>query len=266
MITSLHNPLVKELAALHTKKAREESSLFLVEGLQLVGFGVAAGWELAHLLIKADYQAGHKAEAVLADAVNSAAVVHEVAPEVMGKLSQKDNPPSVLGVFKQRLQALKKTTLTAPQTWLLLEEPRDPGNLGTCIRSADALGAAGVLILTPATDLWAPETVRATMGSIFHLPLIRTTRGDFLAWLAAQSNAQLAGLHLQGETPIQHAAALPRPLILAMGTEQSGLSPDLTAACSHRLKIPMAGQAESLNLAQATTLALWEALRPVVIQ
>lgn len=261
MITSLHNPLVKELAALHSKKGREETSLFLVEGLQLVGFGVAAGWELQHLLIKGDYQAGNKAEAVLADAVNSAAAVHEVAPEVMGKLSQKDNPPSIMGVFKQRLQALKKTALQLNETWLLLEEPRDPGNLGTCIRSADALGAAGVFILTPATDLWAPETVRATMGSIFHLPIVRTTRADFLAWLTTQQG-QLAGLHLQGETAIQQAAALPRPLIVAMGTEQSGLSPELTAACTQRLKIPMAGKAESLNLAQATTLALWEALRP----
>jgi TrmH family RNA methyltransferase len=260
MISSLQNPLIKELAALHTKKAREESSLFLVEGLQLVGFGVAAGWELTQLLIKDGYQAGNKSEAVLADAVNSAGAVLEVSAEVMGKLSAKDNPPSVLGVFKQRLQALKKTTLQPTETWLLLEEPRDPGNLGTCLRSADALGAAGCIILTPATDLWAPETIRATMGSIFHLPVVRTTRDDFLAWLPSQ-NAQLMGLHLQGEIPIQQAASLPRPLVVAMGTEQSGLTPELTSACTHLVKIGMRGKAESLNLAQATTLALWEALR-----
>lgn len=260
MITSLHNPLVKELASLHTKKGREETGLFLVEGLQLVGFGVAAGWELHHLLIKGDYQAGNRSESVLADAMNTANAVHELAPEVMGKLSQKDNPPSIMGVFKQRLQALKKTILQPTAVWLLLEEPRDPGNVGTCLRSADALGAAGVIILTPATDLWAPETIRATMGSIFHLPLVRTSLADILAWLPTQ-NATVAGLHLQGTAPIQQAASLPRPLILAMGTEQSGLSPDLTAACTHLLTIGMRGKAESLNLAQATTLALWEALR-----
>jgi TrmH family RNA methyltransferase len=260
MITSLHNPLVKELASLHTKKGREDTGLFLVEGLQLVGFGVAAGWELVHLLIKDGYQAGNKSEAVLADAVNSAGAVQEVSSDVMGKLSAKDNPPSVMGVFKQRLQALKKTTLKPNDVWLLLEEPRDPGNLGTCLRSADALGAAGCIILTPATDVWAPDTIRATMGSIFHLPIVRTTREDFLGWLP-QQNASVAGLHLKGETPIQQAAVLSRPLILAMGTEQSGLTPELSTACTHLLKIGMRGKAESLNLAQATTLALWEALR-----
>ncbi len=260
MITSLQNPLIKELAALHTKKGREESSLFLVEGLQLVGFGVAANWELVHLLIKEGYAAGNKSEAILADAVNTAASVQDVSAEVMGKLSLKDNPPSIMGVFKQRLQALKKTTLGQNETWLLLEEPRDPGNLGTCLRSADALGAAGVIILTPATDVWAPETVRATMGSIFHLPIVRTTREDFLHWLPAQ-NAQLMGLHLQGTVPIEAASSLPRPLVVAMGTEQSGLSAELTAACTQLVKIGMRGKAESLNLAQATTLALWEALR-----
>ncbi len=260
MLSSPHNPFIKELAALHTKKVRESTSLFIAEGLQLVGFGVDAGFELAHLLVKADYESGERSAAVLANCANSAGQQHEVHPLLMAKLSGKDNPPSVIGIFKQRLHALKNIKPVANEVWLVLEEPRDPGNLGTCIRSADALGAAGVIMLTPATDCWAPECVRATMGSIFHLPLVRTTRADFLSWLPAGIN--LAGLHLQGSASITSARALTRPLLLAMGTEQSGLTPELSTACTHLLTIPMLGKAESLNLAQATTLALWEALRP----
>lgn len=260
MLSSPHNPLIKELAALHTKKVREATGLFLAEGLQLVGYGVEAGFELVHLMIKADYAAGQRSADVLASATNAAQNVHEVAPILMAKLSGKDNPPSVMGVFKQRLQALKNVKLGTNTTWLVLEEPRDPGNVGTCIRSADALGANGVIMLTPATDVWAPECVRATMGSVFNIPLVRTTRADFLAWLP--QGATVAGLHLAGTQSIAGTRTLPRPLLLVMGTEQSGLSPELTAACTHLLKIPMAGKAESFNLAQATTLALWEALRP----
>ena len=262
LITSLANPTIKAISALHTKKGREESGHFLVEGLQLVGFGVDAGWHLETLLVKEGYEAGNRSEAVMTEAAAAAAQMLEVSAEVMGKLSQKDNPPSVMGVFKQKLQALKKTALQPTAVWLVLEEPRDPGNVGTCIRSSDALGAAGVIILTPATDLWAPECVRATMGSIFHLPLVRTTREDFVAWYSANGTPTLAGLHLKGDNTITSLTALPRPMLLAMGTEQSGLSPELTEACSHLVKIPMIGKAESLNLSQASTLALWEALRP----
>jgi len=260
MLSSPHNPLIKELSALHTKKVREATGLFLAEGLQLVGYGVEAGFELVHMMVKADYEAGQRSADVLAAATNAAQNVHEVAPILMAKLSGKDNPPSIMGVFKQRLMALKNVKLTASSTWLVLEEPRDPGNVGTCIRSADALGAQGVMMLIPATDVWAPECVRATMGSVFNLPLVRTTRADFLSWLP--QGTAMAGLHLKAEHSITTAHTLPRPLLLVMGTEQSGLSPELSEACTHLLKIPMAGKAESFNLAQATTLALWEALRP----
>ncbi len=264
-ITSLTNPRVKDIAALATKKQREETGLFLVEGLQLVGFGVAAGWPLETLIVRADWESGARSEAVMNDARNVANHVLDVDAAVMHKLSNKDNPPTVMGVFGQRPQALKKVKLEASSVWLILEEPRDPGNVGTIIRTADALGASGVIIIPPATDIWAPECVRATMGSIFHVPLVKASRTDVLEWVEAQHTFHpqltLAGLHLEGETDIRTVATYAGPTLLAFGTEQTGLSAELTAACTQLLKIPMAGKAESLNLAQAAGLTLYETLR-----
>jgi TrmH family RNA methyltransferase len=264
-ITSLTNPRVKDIAALATKKQREETGLFLVEGLQLVGFGVAAGWPLETLIVRADWESGARSEVLMNDARNVASFVLDVDAAVMHKLSNKDNPPTVMGVFGQRPQALKKVKLEATSVWLVLEEPRDPGNVGTIIRSADALGASGVIIIPPATDVWAPECVRATMGSIFHVPVVKASRNDVLEWVEAQRMLHpqliLAGLHLAGSSGIQALANVAGPRVLAFGTEQTGLSPELTAACTQLVKIPMVGKAESLNLAQAATITLYEVRR-----
>lgn len=251
-ITSAANPRIKSIAALGMKKARAESGLFVVEGLQLVGFGVEAGWELDTLVIRKD-----EAHAVLDKAAQAAGSVLEVNEAVMAKVSRKDNPQGVVGVFRQRVTGLPDGGITG--VWVVLEEVRDPGNLGTILRTVDAVGAQGVILLGHCTDVWAPECVRATMGSIFHVPVTMAGVEEFLAWRKGVGGV-MVGTHLKGAVDYREAPQ-ERPLLLCMGTEQSGLSDRLAAACDARVKIAMRGRAESLNLAMATGVMLYEVLR-----
>jgi len=252
-ITSAANPRIKSIAALALKKHRAESKLFSVEGQQLVGFGVEAGWPL-HTLVLADNTKATAHINTLQAAAHSTLVVPQ---HVMEKLTTKGNPQGVLGVFQQQPQQLP----AKPQgVWVVLESVRDPGNLGTIIRTADAAGASGVILAGTCTDVWAPEAVRATMGSIFHLPVVPTSVEALLGW-KKQTGITLVGTHLKATQNFRQPLTQ-RPLALCMGTEQSGLSEALTAACDATVKIPMAGKAESLNLAIATGVMLYRLLHP----
>lgn len=266
-VTSVSNARVKGIAALAMKKERAASGLFVVEGLQLVGFGMEAGWELDTLVVNRNEEQGTRNEGLFERLYAAAGSVLEVNDTVMEKLSRKDNPQGVLGVFRQHTLALKR--LSVDGLWVVLEQVRDPGNLGTVIRTADAVGAQGVMLLGDCTDVWAPECVRATMGSIFHVPLVKTGVKDFLAWVGSEERssevarkALLVGTHLQGAVDYREVS-VQRPLMLCMGTEQSGLTKAMAEACDVKVKIPMRGRAESLNLAMATGIMLYELTRGV---
>lgn len=258
-ITSMTNPRVKGIMALGMKKARVESGLFVVEGLQLVGFGVDAGWELETLVFRDGENDAHKA--VLNRALQATKYALAVNGHILEKLTRKDNPQGVIGVFKQRMLALENVVL-AKDVWVVLEQVRDPGNLGTIIRTVDAVGAKGVIIVGNSTDVWSPETLRATMGSIFHVPVVTCGTDAFLAWQKAQ-DAVMVGTHLKGDVDYREVVGKrgDKALLLAMGTEQSGLSDEMTAACDVLTKIAMRGGAESLNLAIATGVMLYEVFR-----
>lgn len=264
-VTSLNNPQVKRLAALAGKRERAETGLFMVEGLQLVGFGVEAGWVLDTLIVRGgDMEL--VTHPVTQQAQQAAHHVMMVTGAVMEKLSRKENPQGVMGVFCQQLVALEDVEpQTANDLWVVLEEVRDPGNLGTIVRTVDAVGATGVMLLGTCTDLWAPECVRATMGSVFHVPVVKASVADFIAW-KAQTPGVLLGTHLKGAMDYRQAPkpAAGEPLFLAMGTEQSGLTDALAEACDARMKIAMAGGAESLNLGIATAVMLYELRRELL--
>ena len=168
-----------------------------------------------------------------------------------------DNPQTVLGVFKQRwAKPPEPPAIAADATWLALEEIRDPGNLGTIIRTADAVGAAGIVLVGTCCDAWSRECVRATMGSIFAVPLARATHEEFAAIMAAWPG-DTVGTHLAGRDDFRKVAYR-APSLLVMGGEGPGLSDAAATACSRLVKIPMAGRLDSLNLAVATGLALYQ--------
>jgi TrmH family RNA methyltransferase len=258
-ITSLANPIVKDIRGLALSKNRKASSLFVAEGLKLVADAVEAGWTIRTLV-----HAGNVANQPLVQRLSATAharggSVIAVSDAVLAKISRRDNPQTVLGVFEQRLTPAAAIRPKDGNVWVALEAVRDPGNLGTIVRTADAAGAAGVILVGDTVDPFSVEAVRATMGSIFAVPLARATKAEFAA-LARGWRGAVVGTHLAG-TQDYRRAKYARPTLLVMGGEQAGLTPDVAALCTTLVKIPMAGKADSLNLAVATAVMLFEIRR-----
>lgn len=258
-ITSLANPIVKDIRALALPKNRKASGQFLAEGLKLVGEAIEAGWTARTLIYAANVAAQPLVQKLSATVHARGGSVLTVSEAILAKISRRENPQTVLGVFEQRLMPASGIRPTGDQVWVALEGIRDPGNLGTIVRTADAVGAAGVILIGDTVDPFSTEAVRATMGSIFAVPLARVSREDFTK-LAAAWPGTIVGTHLAGSVDYRKADYR-GPVMLLMGTEQSGLSAEAAAAATTLVKIPMAGKADSLNLAIATAVMLFEIRR-----
>lgn len=257
-VTSLANPVVKDLRALHLKKERAESGLFLAEGLKLVTDALEEGWPIRTLVHASRVKDQPLVARAVKDAKARGALVLEVSDEVLTKICRRDNPQMVVAAFEQRLGRLDD--LVAPTgVWVALEGIKDPGNLGTIVRTVDSVGASGVVLIGDVTDPFALEAVRATMGSLFHVPLLAASLEDFAAW-KARTAVPVYGTHLAGAVDYR-SVDWPETCVLMMGNEQSGLSDAHVAACDGIVKIPMAGRADSLNLAVATAVMLYEIRR-----
>ncbi|MBA3042624.1 MAG: RNA methyltransferase [Alphaproteobacteria bacterium] len=259
-ITSLANPIIKDIKALSLKKARDETKTFMAEGLKLVIDALELGWTIRTLVYSKAAKGKPMVEKVAARTIASGGLVLEVSEKVMSAITRRDNPQMVAGVFEQRWMALKDVRPSASETWVALDRVRDPGNLGTIIRTADAAGASGVILVGDCTDPFSLETVRATMGSLFAVPLVKTTPADFLRW-KKDSGARLVATHLAGAVDYRTIDYRSRPVVLMMGNEQSGLPDDLAGAADALARIPQVGRADSLNLAVATGVMLFEVRR-----
>ncbi|MDO1558752.1 RNA methyltransferase [Brevundimonas sp. 2R-24] len=255
IIESLTNPTVKAVRALHMKKSREETGRFLSEGLKFVGEALDLGFSPRILMVGRDARPHPLLERAMAETRNAGGEVIRVTHDILAKVSRKENPQAVVAVFEQRfadLEALKPET--AP-CWVALEDVRDPGNLGAIIRTADAAGCGAVILVGDCTDPFSVEAVRATMGSVFAVPLVRCTREAFLAWLQTWPGISV-GARLDGAVHYRQAA-YQAPTLVVMGNEAQGLSPEAAAACELGVKIPMRGRADSLNLAVATGIMIY---------
>ena len=258
-ITSLTNPLVKLARGLHLRKDREQTGLFLAEGLKIVTEAVDLGHIPRFLLHGPD--AGHPVLGRVVRATLAAGgEVLEVSREVLEKIARRDNPQAVLGVFRQLHHGIETLDPHVAQCWVALQAVRDPGNLGTIVRTADAAGCGGVILVGDCCDPFSVEAVRATMGSIFATPVYRLEVDAFLAWRAAWPGAVVATL-LSAEVDYR-AAAYRAPNLILMGNEQAGLPPEIAAACDVAVKIPMRGRADSLNLSVATGVMIYAATAP----
>lgn len=258
-ITSAANPRIKAMRKLYSKKYRNADHVFLVEGVRAIQEGCEAGQTLLTLAFDVSARANDDAlNALLVDASTQKGVtLLPTEAHVLGQLSGRDNPHHAIAVFRQTWKPLETLRVTPKSLWIALDTPRDPGNLGTVIRTCDAAGADGVILLNESCDPFAPETLRATTGALFNIALVKSDTDSFLAW-ASQHDVSLIG------TTLEHAcdyreANFDRASIMLMGTEQSGLSAPLLAACDQRVKIPMRGKTNSLNLAVASGVMLYEA-------
>ena len=258
-ITSLANPIVKEIRGLALSKNRRASGLFVAEGLKLVADALDGAWRIRHLVHAARVANEALVTRLGAISVARGANVISVSEAVLAKIARRENPQTVIGVFEQKLTPPSDIRPGANDVYVALEAVRDPGNLGTIIRTADAVGANGVILVGDTVDPFSVEAVRATMGSIFHMPLTRATPAEFEA-LRARWPGTVVGTHLNATTDYR-GAEYRGPVLLVMGGEQAGLTPVMAAACGMLVKIPMAGRADSLNLAVATGVMLFEIMR-----
>lgn len=258
-VTSLTNPTVKEIRALSQRKHRQATGLFVAEGLKLVTDAVEVGWPV-RIFVHAEKLSANEMVAKTAAVVHArGGLVLQVSEKVLEKITRRDNPQMVIGVFEQKLLPIDKIDPDAGSVWIALEGIKDPGNLGTIVRTADSVGASGVILVGDTVDPFGTEAVRATMGSIFHVPLARCSVEAFKAWRKAWPGT-VVGTHLSGATDYREAA-YDGPVLLLMGNEQSGLPEDIAALCDQLVKIPMAGKADSLNLAVSTAVMLYEVRR-----
>ncbi len=255
-ITSLQNDRIKAIRALEMRKVRRETGLFVAEGVSILASARDLGFAPETLVYQAGSAGSGIARQLVAWALREQAECLEVSEPVLAKLAAKDNPQNMLAVFRQRFAEPPEPARVAPDAvWLALEEVRDPGNLGTIVRTADAVGAAGIILVGTCCDPYARESIRATMGSIFAVPLVRMTIEAFAA-LATAWPGDVVGTHLAGTEDFR-TAAIRAPALLVMGSEGPGLSAAATAACTKLVRIPMAGRLDSLNLAIATALVLY---------
>jgi TrmH family RNA methyltransferase len=259
-VTSLANPLVKDIKALAQKKFRDQQNAFMAEGLKLVIDALDLGWQIRTLVFAKAGRGNAAVEKVAARTVAAGGMVLEVSEKVLVAITRRDNPQMVVGVFSQKFLALKDVRADNGDVWVALDRVRDPGNLGTVIRTIDAVGAKGVILVGDTTDPFSVETVRASMGSIFAVPVARATTEAFLAWRGGFSGL-VAGTHLKGAVDYRSVDFSRGPVLLMMGNEQQGLPESLAASCDRLLRIPQAGRADSLNLAVATGIMLFEIRR-----
>jgi TrmH family RNA methyltransferase len=257
VITSLQNERIKAIRALDMRKERKATGLFVAEGQSILVTARDQGWQPVTLLGLSEALHSGIARGLVAWAEAAGADVLEVSEAVLGKIAAKDNPQSLIAVFEQRLAAPPKPAeVASADVWLVLEEIRDPGNLGTILRTVDAIGAKGVVMVGQSCDPWSRECVRATMGSIFAVPIVRMEHAAFLDWLR-RWKGDIVATHLDASEDFR-AAGYRGPVLLMMGSEGPGISDELAAVATRRVKIPMAGKLDSLNLAVATALVLYQ--------
>lgn len=249
LITSFSNPHVKALTALHQRKTRRETGLFLVEGARHVADGVASGWAIHTLIydpktVDARYEAKHLMPA---------------SPEILAKISKKDNPQNVIAAFYQR--AYTADDLDEQGVWIALEGVRDPGNLGTILRTVHAGGGRGVVLVGECCDIYSTEVMRASMGSLFAVPVIKMSQDDFVT-RTAQWKGSVVGTAMEPRAVDFRQMNYKLPCMVVMGTEQSGLSDIMLKAMPELVKLPMREGVDSLNLSVATGVMLYAVLHP----
>ncbi|HZG76229.1 MAG TPA: RNA methyltransferase [Paenibacillus sp.] len=260
-IRSLQNPQVKAWAALLGKKGRDEAGTFLVEGAHLVAEALRSDFRVSEVLYVPGSPAAAEVEAAIGGRASDWMPVSE---QVMEKVTDARTPQGVAAVVEQRNVALDELFAGNGRKLGLgpivaLDAVQDPGNLGTILRSADAAGARAALLGVGTVDVYNPKTIRATMGSLFRVPFVACDLSEALA-RAKAAGVRVVGTSLDAKRSC-YEAPLGGDVCFLFGNEGAGVSPQLLAMADEKVIIPMRGGAESLNVAMAATVLLFEALR-----
>jgi TrmH family RNA methyltransferase len=261
LITSFVNERIKAIRKLQDRKAREESGLFFIEGLRVVAEAIEQGADIESLLVAPDLLKSSFGQDLVARQSEQGTALLEVSAEVFKRLSLKEGPQGIAAVVRQQWRGLDQVSFTLRSglcsgTWVALVSVADPGNLGTILRTHDAVGGEGLILLDQSTDPYDPSSARASMGALFTQTLVKTTSTDFAAW-KHQSGVMVVGT--SGAADADYTKfRYPPQMVLVMGSERQGLQEQHLALCDAVVSIPMVGAVDSLNLAAATAVVLYE--------
>ena len=251
-VTAFSNPTVKLLRSLRDKKARRSEGLFLAEGLRILTEARDSG-RLPDIVAFSAEGAKHPLAAEIIAAVEAAGGdAVETTPDILSKMSGKDNPQMLLGAYRQPEATFDRIDRSASPLWMVAQALRDPGNIGTILRTGDAVGAGGLILIDDCADPFSVEAVRASMGALFTQQVAAARWPEFLEWLRS-GDGQLVGTSLKA-THDYLEADYQQPCFILIGNEQQGLPAAYEAECDLLVKIPMAGRADSLNAAIAAAV------------
>jgi len=251
-ITSFSNDTVKRLRSLRDKKARREEGLFLAEGLRILTEARDSG-RLPEIIAYSDKAPLHPlAAGIVAECEAQGGDVIVTSPDILSKMSGKDNPQAILGAYRQPDTSLAAIDRSVSPLWLVAQSLRDPGNIGTILRTGDATGAGGLILVDDSADPFSVEAVRASMGAIFTQGVAVASWDEFLPWLRS-GPGQLVGTSLNTNSDYLDAT-YEQPCFVLIGNESQGLPADYEAACDLLVKMPMLGRADSLNAAVAAAV------------
>jgi TrmH family RNA methyltransferase len=257
LITSAANPLVKRIRQLADRKHRRRESVFVVQGIQPVWQAVEAGAEIDTLVVAPGLLRHPGARDMVAAQESAGTRVARLSDELFGRVTDRDTPSGLAAIVRFAPAGLDSLRVEPGSVFAALHEIGNPGNLGTIIRTASAAGAAGVITVGPSADPFDPAAVKASMGALFTVPFAAApTAAEFLAWTGANRVTVVATSGRAGATCWD--ADLRPPLALLLGSEGSGVPDDLLAAADLTVAIPMTGTPESLNLAVAAGILLYE--------
>lgn len=257
-ISGFSNPTVKYLRSLRDKKHRRREGKFLAEGLRLLTDARESG-RLPEMLVMAEARDAHPLlEALVAGVDAAGGEIVETSADILSKVTGKDNPQAVLGVFAEFDTSLAALDRSATPIWLVAQALRDPGNLGTMLRTGDAVGAGGLILIDDCADPFSAEAVRASMGAVFTQRIAQAPWSEFIAWLR-EGAGQLVAASLRDAVPYR-GAPYRAPCFILVGNESRGLPEEYEAACDLRVTMPMRGRADSLNAAIAGAVLAYEVL------
>jgi len=251
-VTAFSNSSVKLLRSLRDKKARRAEGLFLAEGLRILTEARDSGMLPEIIAFSAEGARHPLAAEIIAATEAAGGDAIETTPDILSKMSGKDNPQMVLGAYRQPATSLEAIDRTKAPLWIVAQALRDPGNIGTILRTGDAVGAGGLILIDDCADPYSVEAVRASMGALFTQQIATARWPEFLPWLR-NGQGQLVGTSLKASHDYLEADYR-QPCFLLIGNEQQGLPADYEAECDLLVKIPMAGRADSLNAAMATAV------------
>ena len=251
-VTAFSNSTVKLLRSLRDKKARKAEGLFLAEGLRILAEARDSG-RLPEIVAFSAEGARHPLAADIIAATEAAGGdAIETTPDILSKMSGKDNPQMLLGAYRQPASVLEQIDRSKAPLWIVAQALRDPGNIGTILRTGDAVGAGGLVLIDDCADPYSVEAVRASMGALFTQAIATARWPEFVDWLRS-GEGQLVGTSLKA-THDYLDADYQAPCFLLIGNEQQGLPAEYEAECDLLVKIPMAGRADSLNAAMAAAV------------